>query len=171
MPRKYQQNQYFYGTTRMYRLQGNPEGIVNTCGTGLVCIFIMKCSRLVKFNLNAIAKSEYYSTKIKECQGNQRTIFTFVNKVLLANEQTTLPNIINSDKDMAHCVNFFLLSKYIKYTRFLHLQHLITWCVIGRSVMHVYDVSIWASYINWLQIVAEKIIKCCLCLGCSDKPN
>jgi len=53
---------------------------------------------LVK-NTLASAKSEYYNKKIKASQGNQRTIFSVVNKVL-HKSQTVLPNIINSDTNM-----------------------------------------------------------------------
>ena len=47
---------------------------------------------------------EYYNKKIKASKGNQRTVFSFVNKVL-HKSQTVLPNIINSETNMAHCFN------------------------------------------------------------------
>ena len=66
------------------------------------------------FNLNKIqvkntlasAKSEYCNKKIKASKGNQRTVFSDVNKVL-HKSQTVLPNIIDSNKYMAHCFNNF----------------------------------------------------------------
>jgi len=35
-----------HNTVMIYRLQRVTEGIVNGCGSGSVCIFIAKCSRL-----------------------------------------------------------------------------------------------------------------------------
>ena len=57
-------------------------------------------------NTLASAESEYFNKKIKASKGNQRTVFSVVNKVL-HKSQTVLPNNINSDKDMAHCFNNF----------------------------------------------------------------
>jgi len=43
---------------------------------------------------------------LKAAKGNQKTVFTFVNKVL-QKSHIVLPNNINSDKAMAHCFNNF----------------------------------------------------------------
>jgi len=50
--------------------------------------------------------------KIKASKGNQRTVFNVANKVL-HKSQTILPNIINSDTDMAHCFNNFFSQKIL----------------------------------------------------------
>ena len=49
---------------------------------------------------------------MKASKGNQRTVFSVVNKVL-HKRQTVLSNIINSDKDMAHCCNHILFQKIL----------------------------------------------------------
>jgi len=46
--------------------------------------------------------------------GNQRTLFSVVNKAL-HKSQTVLPNNINSDKDMTHSFNNFFCQKYQIY--------------------------------------------------------
>ena len=51
-----------YGAIGTYKLQRETEGIVNGCGSGPVCVFIIKCSRSVKFTLKS--ESEYYNKKI-----------------------------------------------------------------------------------------------------------
>ena len=45
MPRK----PMFPWYNKTYKLQRDTEGIVSGCGSGPVCVFIMKCSRSVKF--------------------------------------------------------------------------------------------------------------------------
>ena len=52
------------------------------------------CKILVKDTL-ASAKSDYYNKNIKASKGNQRTVFSVLNKVL-HKSQTVFPNIITS---------------------------------------------------------------------------
>ena len=73
---------------------------------------MFKVSKILVKNTLASAKSEYYNRKIKASKGNQRTVFSVVNKVL-HKSQTVLPNNINSDKDMAHCFNNFFCQKIL----------------------------------------------------------
>ena len=66
---------------------------------------------LTKLNVPCIlatTKSHCYNNnKIKECKGNQRTVFGIVNKVLCLN-QTVVPKITTSNKTMAHVFyNFY----------------------------------------------------------------
>ena len=78
--------------------------------TGLCDLYEMfKVSTIQVKNTPASFKSEYYNKKIEACKGNQRTVFSILNKVLYKS-QTILPNIINSDTNMSHCLN------NIKYT-------------------------------------------------------
>jgi len=67
---------------------------------------MFKVSKFLVKNILAFAKSEYYNKKIKASKGNQRTVFSVLNK-LSHKTQTVLLNNINSDKDMAHCFNNF----------------------------------------------------------------
>ena len=76
---------------------------------------MFKVSKILVKRTLASAKSEYYNKKVKASKGNERTVFSIVNKVL-HKSQTVLPNNINSDQDMAHCFNNFILSKNYKYT-------------------------------------------------------
>ena len=64
-------------------------------------------SKILVKNTLASAKSEYYNKKIKASKGNQRTVFSVVNKVL-HKRQIVLPNSIYSDKDMGQRFNFVL---------------------------------------------------------------
>ena len=73
---------------------------------------MFKVSKIQVKNTLDSAKSEYYNKKIKVRKGNQRTIFNVVNKVS-HKSQTVLPNIINSDKDIAHCINYFFCQKIL----------------------------------------------------------
>ena len=76
---------------------------------------MFKVKTILAKNTITSIKSEYYNKKIKISKGNQRTVFSVVNKVL-HKSQTVLPNNINSDKDMAHYFNNFFCQKNIKYT-------------------------------------------------------
>jgi len=67
---------------------------------------MIKVSKILVKNTLASAKPEYYNKKIKTTKGNQRTVFSIVNKVLCKSE-TVLPNNINPDKYMAYCFNNF----------------------------------------------------------------
>ena len=58
---------------------------------------------------------------IKECKGNQRTVFG-VNKVLHLN-RIVLPKIIKSNKDMAHDFNNFLYQKITNMHRIVCSAH------------------------------------------------
>ena len=53
---------------------------------------MFKVSKILVNNTLASAKSEHYNRKIKASKGNQRTVFSVVNKVL-HKSQTVLPNI------------------------------------------------------------------------------
>jgi len=55
-------------------------------------------------NTLASATSEYYNKKIKASIEDQRAFFNVVNKVL-HKSQNILSNIVNTDKDKAHCFN------------------------------------------------------------------
>jgi len=66
---------------------------------------------LVKTTLASV-KSDYYNNNIKASNGNQRTVYSVVNKVL-HKSKIILPNNINSDKDMGHCFNNFCQNKVI----------------------------------------------------------
>ena len=101
--RKCQADQCFLSTMRTYSLQRDTESIVGGCGSGLVCVIIIKCSRLVKFwlkiplpllNQNIIIKRSKHSRQI------EGPFFSLVNKVLNKG-QTVLPNSINSYTDIA----------------------------------------------------------------------
>ena len=70
---------------------------------------MFKVSKTLVKNAHISAKSEYYNKKIKVSKGNHRTV---MNKVLYKS-QTVLTNIINSDKDMAHCFNNFFCQKIL----------------------------------------------------------
>jgi hypothetical protein len=89
-------------------LQRDTEGIVSSCGSGRVCVHyeMFKVSKSLVKNTLSSAKSEYINKKIQASKENQRTVFGVLNEVLYKS-QTVLPNIINSDKDMAHCFNNF----------------------------------------------------------------
>lgn len=68
-----------------FRLQTNPEDIVNGFGSGPVCIFVMKCSRLVKSTLEIplpLPNQSITKIRSKHTKGNQRAVFSVVNKVL-----------------------------------------------------------------------------------------
>ena len=67
---------------------------------------MFKVIKILVKNTVVSTKSKYSNKKIKASKGNQRTVFSVVNKVL-HKSQTDLPNNISSDKDMAHCVNNF----------------------------------------------------------------
>ena len=58
---------------------------------------MFKVSKILVNNTLASDKSEYYNKKIKASKGNQRTVFSVVNKVL-HKSRSVLPNNINSDK-------------------------------------------------------------------------
>ena len=70
--------QCFHGTIRTNRLQGDTEGIVSGC----VHFEMFKVSKIIVKNTLASAKSEYYNKTIKASKGNQRTVFSVMNKVL-----------------------------------------------------------------------------------------
>jgi len=48
---------------------------------------------------------------IETSEENRTTVFSVVIKVLQHKNQTILPNIINTDKDMAYCFNNFFQNK------------------------------------------------------------
>jgi len=62
-------------------------------------------------------------------------IFSVVNKVL-HRSQIVLPNIINSDKDMAHCINYFFSQKMHDGFPTSTLSEGMPW---GRRILHAYD--------------------------------
>jgi len=80
---------------------------------------MFKVSKILVKNTLASAKSKYYNKKIKASKGNQRTVFSVVNKVL-HKRQTVLPNNINSDKNMAHCFNNFFGQKILNIDSGFH---------------------------------------------------
>ena len=68
-----------FGAQHDYLDQRNTEGI----RTSLSVHFEMfKVSKIPVKNTLTSAKSEYYNKKIKTSKGNQRTVFSVVNKVL-----------------------------------------------------------------------------------------
>jgi len=80
--------------------------------TGLCVHYeMLKVSKIQVQNSLASAKSEYYNTNIKASKGDQRTVFSAVNKVL-HKSPTVFPNINNSNKDIAQCFNNFSLKRY-----------------------------------------------------------
>ena len=121
----------------------------------------MDQDQLVK-NTLASAKSEYYNKKNKASKGNQRTVFSVVNKVL-HKSQTVLPNNINSDKDMAHCFNNFFCQKILNIHSGLQSSTLSQ----GKPLVEESSISIYgyilAFYRGLYQTVAEKVIYCFLC--------
>ena len=81
--------------------------------TGLFIHYDMfKVSKIKIKTTLASAKSEYYNKKIKASKWNQRIVFGVVNKVL-HKIQIVLPNIINSDKYVAHCFNKFFCRRIL----------------------------------------------------------
>ena len=73
---------------------------------------MFKVSKILVKNTLPSAKPEHYNKNIKAFKGNQRTVFSVVNKAL-HKSQTVLPNNINSDKDMVHCFNNFFCQKIL----------------------------------------------------------
>ena len=75
------------------------------------CLFVQyemfKVARLYVGDILATAKSQYCNNKIKECKGDQKTVFSAVSKVLHRNH-TVKPIIIYCAKNVAHdFTNFF----------------------------------------------------------------
>ena len=62
---------------------------------------MFQVARLNILNILATAKWQCYNNKIKECEGNQRTVFDDVNEVLHLS-QTDVPKIIKYNKTMTH---------------------------------------------------------------------
>ena len=67
---------------------------------------MFKMARLYVRDILATAKSQYYNNKIKDCKGDQKTIFSVVNKVLHRNH-TAKPTNIDFAKSMAQDFNNF----------------------------------------------------------------
>jgi len=66
---------------------------------------MFKVNKILVKNTFASAKFKYYNKKIKASNGNKRTVFSIVNKVL--------------HKDMAHCYNNFFYQKILNiHSRF-----------------------------------------------------
>ena len=74
---------------------------------------MFKAARLFVRELLATAKSQYYNNKIIDCNGNQKTVFSVVNKVL-HRKTTVFPDIFDSDKEMAEEFNTFFHQKIQK---------------------------------------------------------
>ena len=74
---------------------------------------MFKAARLFVRELLATAKSQYYNNKIIDCNGNQKTVFSVVNKVL-HRKTTVFPDIFDSDKEMAEEFNTFVYQKIQK---------------------------------------------------------
>ena len=67
----------------MYSQERRTEGTVNGSGSGPVCMFIMRCSRLAKFKLKAPWPLPHrrITKKIKACKENQRAVFRVATKI------------------------------------------------------------------------------------------
>ena len=72
-----------------------------------------KAARLCVRELLSTAKSQYYNNTIIDCNGDQKTVFSVVNKVL-HHKTTVFPDILNSDKKMAEEFNTFFHQKIQK---------------------------------------------------------
>ena len=107
-----------------------------------ICVF--KVSKILVKNTLVSTKSEYCNKKFKASKGNQRTVFSVVNKVL-HKSQTVLPNNINSDKDMSHCFNNVFCQKILN----IHIGFQSSTLSQGKPLVEESCISI---------IVAEKVI-------------
>ena len=73
---------------------------------------MFEISKIQVKNIHTSAKSEYHNKKIEVSKGNLMTVSNVVNEVL--HKITVLPNIINSDKDMAYCLITSSVKKILK---------------------------------------------------------
>jgi len=117
------------------------------------CEMFKMSKNLVK-NTLASAKCEYYNKKIKASKGNQRTVFSVVNKVL-HKSQTVFANNINSDKDMAHCFNNFFCQKILN----IHSGFLSSTLSQGKPLVEESCISMMDTFEPFTETDIRKLLK------------
>ena len=88
---------------------------------------------------------------------NKRTVFSSANKIL-HKSKTVLPNIINSDKDIAHCFNNFC-------QKILNIHHAFPSSTLPQCMALIEEscMSMMDTFEPFTEIIAEKAIECFLC--------
>ena len=124
------------------------KGMLTNCVSGPVCVFSMKCSRSVQIKLKIPIPlfNQNITIIIIIISKHPRTItdlFSVLSIKYYVKNQTVIPNIINSDKDWAHCFNKFFCQMIVNIhdwfpsCTLLHGMPLVTGSCM--SMMH----SVW----------------------------
>jgi len=113
---------------------------VSGCGSGPVCMFIMKCSRSVKFKLRIQLHLQNQNMTIKRSKHARKIKGLFTVLLLKYFIKVRLSfQILSTQTKIWPIVLITSSVKGIKYTGWVHFQPLITGYAIGRRILHVHD--------------------------------